>query len=194
VSYLLEKPRVQARPRLSRLPLLGRMAAMMSRESGCYYRKTRYFIGQVSAILLRRIVPGRPHKCSDMGEVTDMQNECFDPAEDSITIIRVDEATVHAAERRILSCEACNFDNAFLPFDNVFDVDTGNDPKVTDYKMSEPAHCPRCEGEVFVKTCVEWFPPALDLPRPAAKEDCFNKPCVRRFSQKVNRTGKPYAS
>src|SRR5688572_6761143 len=38
----------------------------------------------------------------------------------------------------IVGCEGCSSDDAELPFDNVLDRVTGNDPSVTDYNWSEP--------------------------------------------------------
>ena len=46
--------------------------------------------------------------------------------------------------------------DAELPFDNVLDRVTGNDPAVTDYIFVEAiAKCPRCMREIAEKTLVE---------------------------------------
>jgi hypothetical protein len=62
--------------------------------------------------------------------------------------VPIDKETAQKAEGQIDSCEACNPDVAEVPFDYVLDSITGCDPEVSDYVLSEPAHCPRCGGEV----------------------------------------------
>jgi hypothetical protein len=52
-------------------------------------------------------------------------------------------------------CEACNPDEAEIPFDNVLDRMTGPNPSVTDYVLEQAAKCPRCFREVLEKTLVE---------------------------------------
>jgi hypothetical protein len=59
------------------------------------------------------------------------------------------------AERLIESCEACNEDDAQIPFDNILDRVTGSDPSVTDYILEEPAKCPNCRREIREKTLIE---------------------------------------
>ena len=53
-----------------------------------------------------------------------------------------------------MSCEACN-PEAHVPFTWLLDRTRGQDPSVTDYILSEPAKCPRCQGPVFEETLVE---------------------------------------
>jgi hypothetical protein len=68
----------------------------------------------------------------------------------------VDAATLQKAEKLILGCEACSPEDAELPFDNVLDRVTGNDPEVTDFIFVEAmAKCPRCMREIGEKTLVE---------------------------------------
>jgi hypothetical protein len=64
-------------------------------------------------------------------------------------------ATRRKAEKLIIGCEGCSPEEADLPFDNVLDQVTGNDPAVTDYLLGEPAKCPRCRREIAEKTLVE---------------------------------------
>jgi len=82
----------------------------------------------------------------------------FEPPWEQTNIVFVETATLRRAEHRFLCCEACNPEDAQFAFDNVLDEVTGNDPRVTDYVLAEPAKCPRCKGEVREKTCVEWHP------------------------------------
>ncbi len=56
---------------------------------------------------------------------------------------------------RILGCEACSPEDAELPFDNVLDPVTGNDPAVTDYILETPAKCPQCKREIAEKTLLD---------------------------------------
>jgi hypothetical protein len=58
-------------------------------------------------------------------------------------------------ERLIESCEACNEEDAQIPFDNVLDRVAGSDPSVTDYILEEPGKCPNCRREVLEKILVE---------------------------------------
>jgi hypothetical protein len=61
-----------------------------------------------------------------------------------------------SAERIIIGCEGCAPDDAELPFDNVHDRVTGNDPAATDYIMVEcVAKCPQCKRPTNEKTLVE---------------------------------------
>jgi hypothetical protein len=64
--------------------------------------------------------------------------------------VRIDLATKRVAESQIKSCETCTPDQAEVPFDYVLDSITGYDPETIDYLLPEPAHCPRCGGEVRV--------------------------------------------
>jgi hypothetical protein len=67
----------------------------------------------------------------------------------------VEATDLRKAEKLILGCEACSPEDAELPFDNVLDRVTGNDPAVTDYIFEKPAKCPRCMQEIREKTLVE---------------------------------------
>jgi hypothetical protein len=62
--------------------------------------------------------------------------------------VRVDDAMLRLAERRIESCETCTPDQAEVPFDYILDAITGSDPEETDYVLSGPARCPRCNAAV----------------------------------------------
>jgi hypothetical protein len=42
-----------------------------------------------------------------------------------------------------------------LPFDNVLDRVTGNDPAVTDYILEQPAKCPQFKRQISEKMLVE---------------------------------------
>jgi hypothetical protein len=60
------------------------------------------------------------------------------------------------AEKLIIGCEGCAPDDAELPFDNVLDRVTGNDPSITDYIFMEAmAKCPFCRRETNEKSLVE---------------------------------------
>jgi hypothetical protein len=60
------------------------------------------------------------------------------------------------SEKLIIGCEGYAPDDAELPFDNVLDRVTGNDPAVTDYIFVEAmAKCPACKRPVNEKTLVE---------------------------------------
>ncbi len=54
----------------------------------------------------------------------------------------------------IISCEAYN-PEADIPFTWLLDRASGQDPSVTDYLLSEPAKCQRCQVPVFEETLVE---------------------------------------
>jgi hypothetical protein len=70
--------------------------------------------------------------------------ESFDPKPEEQNVVLVDVSTLRKAEKLILGCETCSPEDAELPFDNVFDRVTGNDPAVTDYIFVETmAKCPR---------------------------------------------------
>ena len=84
-----------------------------------------------------------------------MTRDFFDPTPELQKVILVDVATLRKAEQLIESCEACNPEDAQIPFDNVLDQATGSDPSVTDYILEEPAKCPNCRREILEKTLVE---------------------------------------
>ena len=84
-----------------------------------------------------------------------MTRDFFDPTPEQQNVVLVSAATLREAERLIESCEACNSENAQIPFDNVLDRVTGPDPSLTDYILEEPAKCANCRREVLEKTLVE---------------------------------------
>jgi hypothetical protein len=57
----------------------------------------------------------------------------FDPTPETQNVVLVDATTLRKAEKLIIACEGCSPDDAELPFDNVLDRVTRNDPEVTDY-------------------------------------------------------------
>jgi len=68
----------------------------------------------------------------------------------------VSAETLRKAERLIVGCEEHSPEDAEVPFDNIFDRVTGNDPSVTAYVMVEcMAKCPRCRRPVNEKILVE---------------------------------------
>ena len=62
-------------------------------------------------------------------------------------LVLIVAATLHESEKLIEACEACNPEDAQIPFDNVLDRVTGSDPSVTDYILEEPAKCPNCRRD-----------------------------------------------
>ena len=62
--------------------------------------------------------------------------------------VSVDECTLQEAQDQIASCEVCTPDAADILFDELLDALTGCDPRCTDYVLSVPARCPRCEAAV----------------------------------------------
>jgi len=62
-----------------------------------------------------------------------MPRDFFDPTPEQQNVILINPATLREAEKLIESCEACNPEDAQIPFDNVLDRVTGSDPSVTDY-------------------------------------------------------------
>jgi hypothetical protein len=56
----------------------------------------------------------------------------------------------------VSSFEACNPDEADIPFECVFDRVMLFSGVHTDYFMTEPPVCPRCKQTVAEKTLVEW--------------------------------------
>jgi hypothetical protein len=84
-----------------------------------------------------------------------MPRDVFDPTPEQQNVTLIDAAILHEAERLIESCEACNEDDAQIPFDNILDRVTGSDPSVTDYTLEAPAKCPTCRREIREKTLIE---------------------------------------
>jgi hypothetical protein len=64
------------------------------------------------------------------------------------TSVPVDADTLQRAVQLIGSCESCTPDLAEIPFDFVLDSITGCDPESTDYVLTAPARCPRCERAI----------------------------------------------
>jgi hypothetical protein len=79
----------------------------------------------------------------------------FDPPLEELTLVSVSAVTLRKVAMHVLACESCSED-AEIPFDYVLDRVTGSDPAFTDYLLSEPAKCPRCQGLVTEKTLVEF--------------------------------------
>jgi hypothetical protein len=52
----------------------------------------------------------------------------FDPPVELQNVVLVDARTLRQAEKLIIGCEGCSPDDADLPFDNVLDRVTDNDP------------------------------------------------------------------
>ena len=50
-----------------------------------------------------------------------MSTDFFDPNPEQQNVIPIDVAILHKAERLIESCEACNEEDAQIPFDNILD-------------------------------------------------------------------------
>ena len=48
-----------------------------------------------------------------------MPSDFFDPTPEEQIVILIDAAILRKAERLIESCEACNEDDAQIPFDNI---------------------------------------------------------------------------
>jgi hypothetical protein len=84
-----------------------------------------------------------------------MTRDFFDPTPEEQVVILVDASILRKTERLIESCEACDPEDAQIPFDNILDRVTGSDPSVTDYVLEEPAKCPNCRREILEKTLVE---------------------------------------
>ena len=78
----------------------------------------------------------------------------FGPTPD-LSIVLINAATLHEAEKLIESCEGCNLQGAEIPFDNILDRVTGSHPSVRDYILEMPAKCPNCRREIVEKTLVE---------------------------------------
>ena len=62
--------------------------------------------------------------------------------------VSIDERTLQEAQDQIASCEVCTPDAADILFDDLLDALTGCDPRCTDYVLSVPARCPRCDAAV----------------------------------------------
>ena len=83
-----------------------------------------------------------------------MLRDFFDPTPEQQNVILVDAEILRKAERLIESCEACNEDDAQIPFDNILDRVTGSDPR-TDYILESPAKCLTCRRDILEKTLIE---------------------------------------
>jgi hypothetical protein len=80
----------------------------------------------------------------------------FDPPTELQNVVLVSAETLRRAQRLIIGCEGCSPDGADLPFDNVLDCVTGNDPEVTNYLFVEcAAKCPNCRRAIGEKTLIE---------------------------------------
>jgi hypothetical protein len=75
------------------------------------------------------------------------------PAEDR-SVAFVDENTLAEAQSFISGCQYCEPERAAIPFDQVLDVFTGNDPTVTEYITCHPARCPQCDHDVMGHTLI----------------------------------------
>jgi hypothetical protein len=75
---------------------------------------------------------------------------------DPSRLITIDEDILQKAQDLIVSCEACTPDEADTLFDAVLDRLTGSDPQSTDYVLSVPARCPRCQSAVRTGQW-DWF-------------------------------------
>jgi hypothetical protein len=75
-----------------------------------------------------------------------MARDFFDPIPQQQNVVLIDSATLHKAQRMILSCETCSED-AEIPLDNILDRLTGSDPSVTGYVLEVPARCLQCGAE-----------------------------------------------
>jgi hypothetical protein len=84
-----------------------------------------------------------------------MPRDFFDPAPEQQIVVLIETATLREAERLIESCEACNSEEAQIPFDWILDRVTGSRPSVTDYILEAPAKCPNCHREIREKTLIE---------------------------------------
>ena len=85
--------------------------------------------------------------------------EFFDPASETPEgrcVVLVDARTLRQAEKLVIGCEHCSPDDSELPFVNLLDRVTGNNPENTDYLFVEAmAKCPTCRREINEKTLVE---------------------------------------
>jgi hypothetical protein len=79
----------------------------------------------------------------------------LDPPPEQQIVVLVDAATLRIAERLIELCEACDSEEAQIPFDWILDRVTGSRPSVTDYILEALAKCPKCKREVLEKTLIE---------------------------------------
>lgn len=69
-------------------------------------------------------------------------------------ILVVSIATIRRAERRIAACERCER-TVDTPFFEVLATITRTRADLSEYFLSEPAHCPSCAEPVFENTLVE---------------------------------------
>jgi hypothetical protein len=83
-----------------------------------------------------------------------MTCDFFDPPPEEQNVVIIDAATLLQAQRTIDGCEACS-EHAELPFENVLDRLTGNDPSVTDCVLEVPTRCLQCGGTINEKTLVD---------------------------------------
>jgi hypothetical protein len=67
-----------------------------------------------------------------------MPRDFFDPIPNKQNLVLIVAASLREAEKLIESCEACNPEDAQIPFDNVLDRVTDSDPSVTDYILESP--------------------------------------------------------
>ena len=74
--------------------------------------------------------------------------DVLDPLWEQTNVVLVGPETLQKAEERIAACEACEPDEAELPFDCVLDGLTGCDPQTTEYVLPKVALCPRCYAAV----------------------------------------------
>ena len=81
--------------------------------------------------------------------------DLFDPSPEEQIVVLVERSTIRKAEWLIESCEACNKEDAKIPFDWILDRIIGSDPSVTDYLLESPAGCPNCHRDIMEKTLVE---------------------------------------
>jgi hypothetical protein len=84
-----------------------------------------------------------------------MTRDLFAPPPEEQNVVLVDPSTARKAERFIESCEYCDRVEAEVPFDNILDLVTGSDPRVTDYILKHPAKCPYCRHDILEKTLIK---------------------------------------
>jgi hypothetical protein len=75
-------------------------------------------------------------------------------ARPSIQLVTVDADLIRRAERLIDSCQHCHPDDAEIPFDWLLH-DLFGKPQMTDFILSEPAHCPTCKHPITEKTLID---------------------------------------
>jgi hypothetical protein len=84
-----------------------------------------------------------------------MEQDFFDPSLGQHDIVLICGTTIRQVEPLIESCEHCNPEFSWVPFECVLDGVTGYDPTFTDYLLEEPAKCPRCRHDILENTLVE---------------------------------------